>query len=75
MRSDPLLCVSAAGTSPIVVTELRVSKCVNIRQVCGVYTPNALVAPGRTVIALRVEPAVDGDAFSFYYEFRWQESP
>jgi hypothetical protein len=63
------------GTREILITEVRLHSCVNVRQECGVYRPNAPVAPGATVIALRIEPRQEGAAYSFSYEYRWQMAP
>ena len=63
------------GARAIVVTEVRLSKCVNVRQACGAYTPNAPVVPGQTVLALRIEPMDEDRAYSFNYEYKWQMAP
>jgi hypothetical protein len=60
------------GERTIVITEVRLSACVNVRQLCGVYTPNVAILAHQTAMALQIEPQDDGDAFRFNYEYKWR---
>jgi hypothetical protein len=59
---------------PITITEVVIQKCENTRQTCGTYPANAVVAPGKTVVAFRAERldrlAGWSFAFSFHTDFK-----
>jgi hypothetical protein len=61
------------GPQPVVITEVRLTKCENIRQVCGTHRPMVAIAPGQTAVVFRVHPMDQSRAFSFSYEYRWRE--
>ncbi|HEY2824073.1 MAG TPA: hypothetical protein VGI83_00865 [Gemmatimonadales bacterium] len=55
--------------TPVLITSVILSKCENLRQVCGEYRPNGAIAPGKTVLILKLEPLDQSKAYSFSYEF------
>ena len=59
------------GTRPIVIATLTLSNCVNTLQVCDVYHPNVAIAPGETVIVLRIQPLHPGRVYKFEFEYQW----
>ena len=59
------------GTRPIVIATLTLTNCVNTLQVCDVYHPNVAIAPGETVIVLRIQPLHPGRVYKFEFEYQW----
>ena len=55
---------------PITITQVVIQKCENTRQVCGTYPSNAVVAPGKTVMAFRTERLDRLKGWSSAYSFR-----
>jgi hypothetical protein len=57
-------------TIPITITQLVIQRCENTRQTCGNYPANVVVAPGKTVVAFRVEQLDRKLGWSFGFTFR-----
>lgn len=60
------------GQRPIVITEVRITQCINLRQACATYHTDAVVAPGETVRVMRLERASDSRVSAFSYEYTWK---
>jgi hypothetical protein len=60
------------GTVPVVVRTVRLTRCDNTRQPCGDHQPNAVVAPGATVVLMRITPLDEFKPFSFQYTYQWR---
>jgi hypothetical protein len=60
------------GQRPIVITEVRITQCINLRQACATYETNAVVAPGETVRVMRLERASESRVSAFTYEYTWK---
>jgi hypothetical protein len=56
--------------TPITITEVVISRCENTRQLCGTYPSKLVVAPGKTVVAFRVERFDVKLGWSYAYSFR-----
>lgn len=60
------------GPEPVVITEVQLKNCENIRQVCGTHRPMVTIAPGQTAVVFRVHPQDQSLPFGFSYEYRWR---
>lgn len=60
------------GTSPIAITELRLSNCSNLRQECGTHTLDIRIEPGQTVRIARLDPSNHAQRPRFGWEYRWR---
>ena len=60
------------GAEPVTITEVQLTDCENLRQVCGTHRPMVVIAPGQTAVVFRVHPQDQSKAFGFKYEYRWR---
>lgn len=60
------------GTSPVAITELRLSNCSNLRQECGTHTLDVRIEPGQTVRIARLDPSNHAQRPRFAWEYRWR---
>ena len=55
--------------NPITITQLVIQRCDNTRQACGTYPANVVVAPGKTVMAFKIERLDKKLSWQFSYSF------
>lgn len=63
------------GTTPVTITEVRLTVCDNLYQDCGIHAPNVRVEPGQTVRVMRLDPSNHARRPRFGWEFRWRGVP
>lgn len=61
--------------APITITQLVITRCDNTLQNCGTFPAGLVVAPGKTVLAFKVERLDKKLAWSFGYSFRTAGQP
>jgi hypothetical protein len=60
------------GSSPVVITELRLYSCTNLYQSCGTHQLSVRVEPGQTVLVARLDPSNHAQRPRFGWEYRWR---
>lgn len=61
------------STAPIVITQMRLAKCANLRLMCEPFAPSTRVlAPGQTSRVVSVAAADPGKSFSFTFDLDWR---
>jgi len=61
--------------APITITQLVITRCDNTLQNCGTFPANLVVAPGKTVMAFKVERLDKKLGWRFGYSFRTAGQP
>ncbi|HRP07084.1 MAG TPA: hypothetical protein PLL69_01225 [Gemmatimonadales bacterium] len=60
------------GTVPVMIGELRLHTCSNLRQECTTHHPNVRIEPGQTGLVARLDPSNHNQRPRFGYEFKWR---
>lgn len=61
------------STAPIVITQVRLAKCANLRLTCEPFAPaTKVLAPGQTSRVVSVGAANLGKSFSFTFDLDWR---
>lgn len=60
------------GTSPVVISQLRLYSCANLYQECGMHAPNVRIEPGRRERVARLDPSDHRQRPRFGYEYQWR---
>jgi hypothetical protein len=61
------------STAPIAITQVRLSKCVNLQLACEPFVPEfKAIAPGQVSEVVLVNPANLGQSYSFAFDLDWR---
>ena len=64
--------VRNGSTVPIVVTQISILDCQNLKQFCGINAKNIRVEPGQRQEIIRIEPQDISRGFNYRLQWRWR---
>jgi len=66
-----LIYIENRSTVPVMVFNISLTGCENVKQQCSPHPVKIRVAPGRRELAVRVEPANKDQGFGYQFGFSW----
>lgn len=60
------------STVPVIITQIQVLDCLNVKQYCGINKREIKVAPNERRRILQIEPEIVGRAMNFRFLYQWK---
>lgn len=67
--------VRNGSTVPVIVYQVSILDCLNLKQYCGINATNVRIEPGQRQEVIRLEPQDDTKAFNYRLQWRWRGAP